>query len=123
VPADTVACVRTHDMEPFAALFADGALDAYRDGLAAFLEITIPDTAEALLDASQRRIARSPAYLALADLDDLVGETTPHNVPGKVLPTIWRRRLRRPTSETLADPRVRAHLASLTSRRPAGIAP
>jgi 4-alpha-glucanotransferase len=116
VPADTVACFRTHDMEPFAALYAEGVLGAYRDAVEAFLEPPIPDTSEALLDASQKRIARSQAYLAIADLDDLVGETTPHNVPGKVLPTIWRRRLARPTSETMADPRVLSHLATLTGR-------
>ena len=52
------------------------------------------------------RLATSDAYLVAADLDDLLGETTPHNIPGKVLPTIWRRRLRRPTSETLADRRA-----------------
>ena len=116
VPADTVACFRTHDMEPFAALYADGALGAYRDAVEAFLETTIPHTSDALLDASHKRLARSQAYLAIADLDDLVGETTPHNVPGKVLPTIWRRRLARPTSETLADPRVLSHLATITRR-------
>jgi 4-alpha-glucanotransferase len=103
-------------MEPFAALYAEGVLGAYRDAVEAFLETPIPDTSEALLDASQKRIARSQAYLAIADLDDLVGETTPHNVPGKVLPTIWRRRLARPTSETMADPRVLSHLATLTGR-------
>ena len=112
VPADSVACFRTHDMEPFAALYENGELGAYRDALEAFLETAIPATREGLLDASQQRLARSRAYLALADLDDLVGETTPHNVPGKVLPTIWRRRLARPTSETLAEPRVRTHLAT-----------
>jgi 4-alpha-glucanotransferase len=116
VPADSVACFRTHDMEPFAALYENGELGAYRDALEAFLETPIAATSDALLDASQQRLARSQAYLALADLDDLVGETTPHNVPGKVLPTIWRRRLARPTTETLAEPRVRKHLATLTQR-------
>ena len=68
----------------------------------------------ALLEGALTRLASSDAYLVAADLDDLLGETTPHNIPGKVLPTIWRRRLRQPTSETLADPTVRRLLAILT---------
>ena len=116
VPADSVACFRTHDMEPFAALYDDGELGAYRTAVAEFLAAPVADTRDALLDASQARLAQSAAYLAIADLDDLVGETTPHNVPGKVLPTIWRRRLARPTSETLADPKVQSHLSTLTHR-------
>ena len=116
VPADSVACFRTHDMEPFAALYDDGELAAYGSAVADFLDEPVVDDRDALLDASQQRLARSEAYLAIADLDDLVGETTPHNVPGKVLPTIWRRRLTRPTSETLADPKVLAHLATITAR-------
>jgi 4-alpha-glucanotransferase len=103
-------------MEPFAALYDDGELDAYRDALTAYLGTTVAPARDALLDAAHSRIARSDAYLAVGDLDDLVGETTPHNVPGKVLPTIWRRRLERPVSETLADPSVRARLAPLTDR-------
>lgn len=118
VPADSVACFRTHDMEPFAALYADGELDPYRTALGEFLDEPIGNTPDALLDASQTRLASSAAYLVIADLDDLVGETTPHNVPGKVLPTIWRRRLARPTSETLADPAVQSHLSTLTRRAP-----
>ena len=48
-----------------------------------------------VLDAALERLATSDAYLVVADLDDLVGETAPHNVPGQVLPSTWRRRLRR----------------------------
>jgi len=116
IPADTVACVRTHDMEPFAAMYEDGDLATYRTALARAVDHPIADSPAAMLDAVLERLATSDAYVALTDLDDLVGETTPHNVPGKVLPTIWRRRLDRPTSETLAEPRVQSSLATLTQR-------
>ncbi len=58
----------------------------------------------------------SDAYLVVADLDDLVGETAPHNVPGQVLHSTWRRRLRRPTSGMLAEGDVRRRLKLLSTR-------
>ena len=105
IPARTVAGLRTHDMEPFALLYERGDLADYRTKLQ-----RCPRPARGHLRERRCSRVRSPvwpssdAYLVAADLDDLLGETTPHNIPGKVLPTIWRRRLRRPTSETLADP-------------------
>ena len=67
VPADSVACFRTHDMEPFAALYENGELGAYRDALEAFLETAIPDhergPARRLAAAARPfagRISRSP---------------------------------------------------------------
>ena len=116
VPADTVACMRTHDMEPFAALYEDGDLVGYHDALERAVGHPVADTPADMLAVTLERLASSDAYVAVADLDDLIGETTPHNVPGKMLPTIWRRRLARPTSETLADPRVQASLSTLTKR-------
>lgn len=116
IPSDTVACVRTHDMETFAALYDDGELTGYRETLQRTTDRPIPDTPTALLDATLSRLAISDAYLAITDLDDLVGETTPHNVPGQVLPTIWRRRLAHQASDTLADPQVRSYLATLSQR-------
>ena len=116
IPTNTVACVRTHDMEAFAALYDAGRLTRYRDSLRRALKRPVPDSLTAVLDATLSRLAASDAYLAVADLDDLIGETTPHNVPGMVLPTIWRRRLQRPTSATLADPAVRTHMVTLARR-------
>ena len=116
VPADTVACMRTHDMEPFAALYEDGDLVGYHDALECAVGHPVADTPADMLAVTLERLASSDAYVAVADLDDLIGETTPHNVPGKMLPTLWRRRLARPTSETLADPRVQASLSTLTKR-------
>ena len=77
-----------------------------------------------MLDAVLERLAGSDAYLVLADVDDLVGEVAPHNVPGVVLESTWRRRLRRPTSGMLADGDVRRRLKLLSTRpRPGREAP
>jgi 4-alpha-glucanotransferase len=116
IPARAVAGWRTHDMMPLALLDEQGELDGYAAKLERALGRPVGEGWEELHLAALERLAASDAYLAFADLDDMVGETTPHNIPGKVLPTIWRRRLRRPTSETLADPSVRRQLAILSER-------
>ncbi len=59
------------------------------------------------------RLAASDAYLVQVDLDDLIGETRPHNLPGRVVPGLWARRLAQPTSEVLADPAVQRRLSIL----------
>ena len=120
IPARTVAGLRTHDMEPFALLYERGDLAGYRRKLRACPRPPRRHVAAAaLLEGALVRLASSDAYLVVADLDDLLGETTPHNIPGKVLPTIWRRRLRQPTSETLADPAVRTRTCSTLTARSA----
>jgi 4-alpha-glucanotransferase len=116
IPAGTVAGLRTHDMPAFAALYAAGELGSYREQLSAELGRPVPDTARDVLEAALTRLARSNAYLVIADIDDLIGETRPHNVPGQVLPGTWRRRFAAPTSQTLADPRVRHALSIVTDR-------
>ena len=116
IPTRAVAGLRTHDMEPFALLYERGDLAGYRTKLERALGRRVGSSLHELLESALVRLASSDAYLVNADLDDLLGETTPHNIPGKVLPTIWRRRLRQPTSETLVDPAVRRHLRTLTAR-------
>ncbi len=121
VPADSVAGIRTHDMPAFAAAFngdATGGVYDYRRLVADAVGRPVGDGAAAVLDAALERLARSDAYLVVADLDDLVGETAPHNVPGKILPSTWRRRLRRPTSDILADPDVRRRRSHADSAVP-----
>ncbi len=120
IPARSVAGVRTHDMPAFAAAFtgdATGGAYQYRDLVEEAVGHPVGADAGDVLDAALERLAASDAYLVLADLDDLVGETLPHNVPGHVLPTTWRRRLGRPTSAVLADPDVRRRLAILGAGR------
>ena len=120
VPANSVAGIRTHDMPAFAAAFngdATGGVYDYRRLVAAAVGHPVGDGAAAVLDAALERLAGSDAYLVVADLDDLVGETAPHNVPGKILPSTWRRRLRQPTSEVLGDADVRRRLSILGNRK------
>jgi 4-alpha-glucanotransferase len=120
IPARSVAGIRTHDMPAFAAVVADDAacgVERYRRLVEVALRRPVGAGASELLEAALERLAVSDAYLVLADLDDLVGETEPHNVPGQVLPTTWRRRLRAPTSEVLAIADVRRRLDLLASRR------
>lgn len=113
---DRVAGLRTHDMAPFAALRieAPDEIEGYRDALSAELGHDIPE--DRLVDAALQRLANTDAAVVLADLDDLLEETTPHNVPGRVLPTIWRRRLPAPTTEVLTDPVVERRLAIVSAR-------
>lgn len=120
VPARSVAGVRTHDMPAFAAAFAGdptGAVYTYRRALETAVGRPVGSSSGDVLDAVLDRLARSDAYLVVADLDDLVGETAPHNVPGQVIETTWRRRLRQPTTTMLADPTVRRRLQILARRK------
>ncbi len=119
IPARSVAGVRTHDMPAFAAAIAvEGTEGAarYRQLLEAELGHEVGETAAEVLDAALARLAASDAYLVVADLDDLIGETAPHNVPGQVLETTWRRRLRSPASAVVSSPVVRRRLRLLASR-------
>jgi 4-alpha-glucanotransferase len=119
IPARSVAGVRTHDMPAFAAAFAVEATEGgarYRRMLEADLGRAVGEDASDVLDAALERLAAGGAYLVVADLDDLIGETAPHNVPGQVLETTWRRRLRAPTSAVLSSPDVGRRLDLLTLR-------
>lgn len=112
IPARSVAGVRTHDMAPFATVAEDPAaaddLSAYRLRLGPGATPDVP-----LLDVVLERLAASDAQIVVADLDDLIDETRPHNLPGRVVEGIWRRRLDNPTSETLTDERVVRRLGLL----------
>lgn len=110
VPARTVAGIRTHDMEPLAGLLATTDTTTYRERLGAAHETEITDDWTDVLRHMLSRLAASDAYLVVADLDDLVGETRPHNLPGRVAEGLWSRRLDRPTSELLTDPDIRQRL-------------
>lgn len=118
IPARSVAGVRTHDMPAFAAVARDdpGALAAYRHHVSAAIGRPVGDSAGELFDAALERLAASDAYLVVADIDDLLGETEPHNVPGRVLASSWRRRLPRPASAVLADLDVRRRVKLLAHR-------
>jgi 4-alpha-glucanotransferase len=125
IPPRSVAGMRTHDMPAFAAAFdgdATGGVHDYRRLLAAAVGHPVGDRAADVLDAANERLAASDAYMVVADLDDLLGETAPHNVPGRVLESTWRRRLPRPASAVVADPDVRRRTRLLAQRDAGGTA-
>jgi len=120
VPADTVAGIRTHDMDAFATAAAQPVSAAYAR------ELGVADPASGpgpdpglLLDRVLDRLGRSPAYLVAVDLDDLEGGTVPHNVPGTTDPQGWSRRAVRPVDELLDHPDVGRRLALLAEARAA----
>ena len=113
IPARSVAGVRTHDMAPFAAVAQDPAA---ADELSAYRVLLGPDATpeRPLLDPILERLASSDAQIVVADLDDLIDETRPHNLPG----TRRRRHLAATTRPTdLGDAGRRASSASPRSPR------
>lgn len=113
VPARVVAGIRTHDMEPIAELVATSDTSGYRSRLGDAHQCEVADRWDDVVDQMLVRLACSDAYLVIADLDDLIGERRPHNLPGRVGPELWSRRLDQPTSETLRDPDVQRRLSTL----------
>ena len=125
IPARSVAGVRTHDMPAFAAAYTDDPaadVDGYRELLADDVGHPVGEDAADVFDAALERLAASDAYLVVADLDDLLGETAPHNVPGRVLESTWRRRLPRPASAVMRDTDVRRRIKLLANRAAGGSA-
>ena len=106
IPPRSVAGIRTHDMEPIAELVATQDTAGYRARLGQAHQCTIDARWDDVVDQMLVRLAKSDAYLVMADLDDLIGERRPHNLPGRVVPGLWSRRLPRALSDLLADPDV-----------------
>ena len=117
IPSRSVAGIRTHDMEPIAELVATSDTSAYRHRLADAHGCEVADRWDDVVEQMLVRLSWSDAYLVIADLDDLLGERRPHNLPGRIGPELWSRRLDRPTSETLGAADVRRRLATLARRR------
>ncbi len=113
IPARSVAGIRTHDMEPTAELVATSNTTDYRARLGAAHETTVHECWSDVVEQMLVRLAASDAFLVIADLDDLIGERRPHNLPGRVVDGLWARRLEQPTSEVLSDPDVARRLAIL----------
>ncbi len=103
IPARSVAGVRTHDMAPFATV----------DIPAPYESILGVGHRESKLDAVLTRLADSDAQVVVADLDDLLDETRPHNLPGRVVDGLWSRRLDAPLTDTMTDERVTRRLRLL----------
>jgi alpha-1,4-glucan:alpha-1,4-glucan 6-glycosyltransferase/4-alpha-glucanotransferase len=139
VPTGAVASLNTHDMPTFAGYLRGrdietrrelGLLDDeglrveridranYRGRLERWLEsrrlLQPPSSDESLLFAELVCLGRSPAELALANLDDLLFETEPQNVPGtSVERPNWRRKLSRTLDEITRSPEIHRLLLGL----------
>ena len=76
-----------------------------------------PDLAAEVVDAAIAFAAQSPAPLALIPIEDILGLAEQPNLPGTIdeHPN-WRRRLERPASEILGEPRVKNRLNLLRER-------
>jgi 4-alpha-glucanotransferase len=76
------------------------------------------DVVRRLIVAIERFIARTPARLAMVNLDDALLEIEPINIPGTIdeYPN-WRRRLSRPVEELPDDPFVRKLVSAVAAER------
>ncbi len=146
IPRNALATVQTHDLAPLAGFAAGADLairrrvgelpddEALGHALAARAEehraLCDRLRAEGLLPAHDgvdpvqlavavhAFLARTPAALVAASLDDLAGEAEPVNVPGIPVDRhrSWSRRMNRTLAELRDDPVVRAILAALRAR-------
>jgi 4-alpha-glucanotransferase len=75
------------------------------------------DEPESVVDASLGHIASSPAVLALAPIEDLLGEVEQPNLPGTIgeHPN-WCRRLQEPMQVMLIHPVLKKHLRTISER-------
>lgn len=113
IPERVVAGIRTHDMQAFAEFAATTDLERYR----VLLEKQLGALPSDLIEAVLSRLSRSDARMIVADLDDLLDEHKPHNLPGQIVDGIWQRRLGRTIAEIFDDPTVRRRLEILDRRR------
>jgi glycogen operon protein len=94
-PRQSVAMFGTHDLLPLEGWWAEHAQDAEGKALSETLGLNAahPEDAAARGAAAHSFLARSGSAVALAQYDDLAGETVPVNVPGTVAEhPNWRRR-------------------------------
>ncbi|GLK72648.1 glycogen debranching protein GlgX [Ancylobacter dichloromethanicus] len=147
-PALAAACVSTHDLPTLAgwwegadlkerhalgledaAGYAAGLVERAREreqlgeallkqGLITALPAADAPLDEALLAAVHAFVARTHAALALAQLDDLAGESVAVNLPGtdRERPN-WRRRLSLPLQAVMDSARAKAALAAMSGER------
>lgn len=143
-PRDALATVSTHDLPPLAG-FWTGADIELRDRLSLYPEKSLVaqdrrdrDAARKALNAALRAarlqpggdtvpieavhrfLARTASRLAMAQIEDMIGQVEPANVPGTVSEhPNWRRRLPQPLDAVFADAAVVQRLRALAEERPA----
>lgn len=78
-----------------------------------------PDDPDPVVEAALAHVARSPALLALAPIEDLLGEAEQQNLPGTTSEhPNWRRRLAAPLDDLLNDAKVTRRLTTLSHPQP-----
>jgi glycogen debranching enzyme len=78
----------------------------------------LPDT-ESLVIGAYRYLARSPARIVMLQIEDVLGERTPVNIPGTNLEyPNWRRKLRDELEAIATDPRLERFARALRELRP-----
>ena len=98
-----------------AALKAEGLLPAGLSDDPVHIPLMTPELAVAI----HVYLARTPAWLVLANVEDVIGERAQTNVPGTVdQHPNWYRKLSRSVEDLLQDPRFEALAARLRAARP-----
>ena len=122
IPSRALASVSTHDLPTVAGVLSGAdlrlqeslGLDPNREGMLALRERLLgvagsgPDgrTGRDLLEAVHRALARSPALIVAASLEDLTGVRERPNMPGTTRPENWSLALPEPLEEIRRDPRA-----------------
>lgn len=76
-----------------------------------------PGDPQPVVEAALAHVASSPALLAIAPLEDLLGEAEQPNLPGTTIEhPNWCRRLRAPLAELMASPAVERRLQALSDK-------
>src|SRR5262249_32859954 len=119
-PRQSVAMFGTHDLLPMEGWWKAHASDAEGAAIAAAVKLD----ANRARDPAERSAAihgflgQSSCAIALAQYDDLAGETVPVNVPGTVAEhPNWRRRTARTVAEVFAAPEGARGTAAMAAGR------
>jgi 4-alpha-glucanotransferase len=76
-----------------------------------------PDNPDPVVKATLDHVARSPAVLAMAPIEDMLGEYEQPNLPGTITEhPNWQRRLPAPMQELLSEPSTERHLRAISNR-------
>ena len=76
-----------------------------------------PDDPQPVVEAALKHVAKSPAVLAIAPIEDLLGEVEQPNLPGTTSEhPNWRRRLQAPLQILLDNPTVAHRLRAISNR-------
>jgi glycogen operon protein len=119
-PRQSVAMFGTHDLLPFEGWWQAHAGDDGGKAMAATLKLDAASDPAARSAALHSLLGQSGSAIALAQYDDLAGETVPVNIPGTVAEhPNWRRRVAHTVGEVLESPEGAAGIQAVaTGRKP-----